>query len=198
MAALGLHCYSGFLWLQWARVTFHRSVWASHGSGFSCCGAQILGSQAPVLSAWKFSSCSSWALELRLNSCDPWAYLLLGITMWTIFKSLYWICYNSFYFMIRNFGSEAYRILAPQPGFKPAPPALEGEVLSTGPPGKTQYSSVLRETGIEREREEHFDRESYSQTQERKSVSGGNSVWKQNVFSESVVAMEIMLSDGLL
>ena len=78
--------------------------------------------------------------------------------------------------MVWLFGLEACEILAPQPGFKPAPPALEGEVLSTGPPGKTQYSSVLRETGIEREREEHFDRESYSQTQERKSVSGGNSV----------------------
>ena len=75
--------------------------------------------------------------------------------------------------MFWSFGSEACRILAPQPGFKPAPPALEGEVLSTGLPGKTQYSSVLRETGTEREREEHFDRESYSQTQERKSVSGG-------------------------
>ena len=28
-------------------------------------------------------------------------------------------------------------ILAPGPGIKPAPPALEGEVLTTGPPGKS-------------------------------------------------------------
>ena len=27
-------------------------------------------------------------------------------------------------------------ILGPQPGIKPAPPALEGEVLTTGPPRK--------------------------------------------------------------
>ena len=86
MAALGLHCYSGFLRLQRARVTFHCSLLASHRSGFSCCGAQTLGSQASVVSACRFSSCSSQALELRLNSCGPWAYLLLGIMMWTIFK----------------------------------------------------------------------------------------------------------------
>ena len=29
-------------------------------------------------------------------------------------------------------------ILAPQPGIEPIPPALEGEVLTTGPPGKSQ------------------------------------------------------------
>ena len=32
------------------------------------------------------------------------------------------------------FGHEACGILAPQPGFDPAPPALEGEVLTTGLP----------------------------------------------------------------
>ena len=33
------------------------------------------------------------------------------------------------------FGHEAFGILAPRPGIKPAPPALEGEVLTTGPWG---------------------------------------------------------------
>ena len=32
------------------------------------------------------------------------------------------------------FGREACGILAPRPGIKPTPPALEGEVLTTGPP----------------------------------------------------------------
>ena len=34
---------------------------------------------------------------------------------------------------------EAYRILVPLPGIgiEPASPALEGEVLTTGPPGKS-------------------------------------------------------------
>ena len=35
------------------------------------------------------------------------------------------------------FGHEACGILAPQPGIKPAPRALEGEVFTTGPPGKS-------------------------------------------------------------
>ena len=34
------------------------------------------------------------------------------------------------------FGHEAYGILATQPGTEPAAPALEGEVLTTGPQGK--------------------------------------------------------------
>ena len=40
-------------------------------------------------------------------------------------------------------GREARGILAPQPGIEPAPPALEGEVLTTGPPGKARCFSVL-------------------------------------------------------
>ena len=35
------------------------------------------------------------------------------------------------------FGQEACGILAPRPGIEPAPPALEGKVLTTGPPGKS-------------------------------------------------------------
>ena len=35
------------------------------------------------------------------------------------------------------FGPETCRILAPQPGIKPAPPALAGKVLITGPPVKS-------------------------------------------------------------
>ena len=35
------------------------------------------------------------------------------------------------------FGQEACGILSPQPGIEPAPPALEGQVLATGPPGES-------------------------------------------------------------
>ena len=35
------------------------------------------------------------------------------------------------------FGCEAFGILAPQPEIEPTPPALEGKVLTTGPPGKS-------------------------------------------------------------
>ena len=33
------------------------------------------------------------------------------------------------------FGREAHGLFSPQPGMEPTPPALEGKVLSTGPPG---------------------------------------------------------------
>ena len=35
------------------------------------------------------------------------------------------------------FSHEACEILTPQPGIEPAPSALEGEVLTTGSPGKS-------------------------------------------------------------
>ena len=34
-------------------------------------------------------------------------------------------------------GHEAGGILAPQPGIKPSPPALEGNILTAGSPGKS-------------------------------------------------------------
>ena len=39
-------------------------------------------------------------------------------------------------FMSWCFGHEAWKILAPRRGIEPVPPALEGEVLTTWPPGK--------------------------------------------------------------
>ena len=58
--------------------------------------------------------------------------------MWTIFlKSLLNVLQYCFCFMFWFFGREACGILAPRPGTEPAPAALEGEVLTTGPPGKS-------------------------------------------------------------
>ena len=37
------------------------------------------------------------------------------------------------------FGHKAHRILAPQPGMEPRASAVEAEVLTTGPPGKSQW-----------------------------------------------------------
>ena len=42
-----------------------------------------------------------------------------------------------------GFGPEACRILAPRPGIKPSPLALEGEALTTGPSGKSIPSPPL-------------------------------------------------------
>ena len=46
------------------------------------------------------------------------------------------------------FGSETYGILAPQPGIKPAPVALESQVLSTGPPGKSFCGLFLTDNSL--------------------------------------------------
>ena len=48
------------------------SFWCavSHCGGFSCCGAQALGTWASVVVARGLSSCGSRALECRLSSCD--------------------------------------------------------------------------------------------------------------------------------
>ena len=37
------------------------------------------------------------------------------------------------------FGQETWSVLAPWPGIEPIPPAVEGEILSSGPPGKSVY-----------------------------------------------------------
>ena len=56
--------------------------------------------------------------------------------MWTIFKVFMEFVTILLLFYVLFFGLEARGILAPRPGIEPAPPALEGEVLTTGPPGR--------------------------------------------------------------
>ena len=40
-------------------------------------------------------------------------------------------------FVLQVFGQEAYGILVPQPVIEPVLPVLEGEILTTGSPGKS-------------------------------------------------------------
>ena len=57
-------------------------------------------------------------------------------------------------FLILGFGQEAFGILAPQLGFEtlprapPQPAPLEGELPTTGPPGKSMYESSLPESSL--------------------------------------------------
>ena len=53
-------------------------------------------------------------------------------------KSLLNLLQYCFCFMFWFFGHEACGILAPRPGIEPVPSALEGEVLTTGLPGKSR------------------------------------------------------------
>ena len=60
--------------------------------------------------------------------------------MWTILKVFieFVTILLLFYVLVYFFGYEACGILSPRPGIKPAPPALEGEVLTTELTGKSQ------------------------------------------------------------
>ena len=66
---LGLVAAHGLSLVASSGAALHCGVWASHCSGFSCCGARTLGAQASVVAACGFSSCGSRALERRLSSC---------------------------------------------------------------------------------------------------------------------------------
>ena len=57
--------------------------------------------------------------------------------MWTIFKVFIEFVTTLFLYFVWFFGREACGILGPRPGIKPAHPILEGEILTTGPPGKS-------------------------------------------------------------
>ena len=61
-------------------------------------------------------------------------------------------------FMSWFLGHRAYGILAPRPGIKPAPSALEGEVLTTGPAGKSLFAVnilVVHQNAQDSERRVH-------------------------------------------
>ena len=58
--------------------------------------------------------------------CRPFFFYLLNLLQ-------HCFCYIPFVF----FGHEACESSAPRPGIEPPPPALEGRVLTTGPPGKS-------------------------------------------------------------
>ena len=57
--------------------------------------------------------------------------------MWTIFKVFVEFVTILHLFYVLDFGLKASEILHPQPGIEPTPPVLEGEVLTTEPPGKS-------------------------------------------------------------
>ena len=55
-------------------------------------------------------------------------------------KSLLNLLQYCFCFMFLVFGHKACGILAPRPGIEPTPPALDGEVLTTGLPGESLFT----------------------------------------------------------
>ena len=110
LVVLGLRCCTRAFssCTEWG-ATLRCGARVSHHSGFSCCGAWALGTQASVVVVHRLSSCGSRALECRLSSCGLRAQLLHG--MWDL----------------------------PRPGLEPVSPALAGRFLTTVPTGKSLF-----------------------------------------------------------
>ena len=64
---------------------------------------------------------------------------LKDFLMWTMLKHLFNLLLYCFYFIFWFFSHKAGGILSPQPGTRAALPAMEGEVLTPGPPGKSHH-----------------------------------------------------------
>ena len=68
-----------------------------------------------------------------------WFVCVTGFLMWTVLKVFIEFLAILFLFVFLGGWGVAPRacgMLTPQPGIKPAPPAWEGEALTTGPPGE--------------------------------------------------------------
>ena len=68
LAVLGLRCHTGFSLVV---KNGGYSLVAEHEFLFAV--ASLVGTQASIVVAHVLSSCSSKALENRLNNCDTWA-----------------------------------------------------------------------------------------------------------------------------
>ena len=76
-AVVGLLLCVGFLYLRSAGSSLCCSVWSSHCSGSSCCGAQALGHMGFDSCTWGYSSYSLWAPEYGLSSCGTQVIVVL-------------------------------------------------------------------------------------------------------------------------
>ena len=76
-AVVGLLLCVGFLYLRSAGASLCCSVWSSHCSGSSCCGAQALGHMGFNSCTWGYSSYSLWAPEYGLSSCGTQVIVVL-------------------------------------------------------------------------------------------------------------------------
>ena len=81
---------------------------------------------------WGFIWVIASQIFLKIFWCGPFWKSLLNLLQ-HCFCSLFWF-----------FGHEVWGILAPRPQIKPTRLALEGYVLTTGPPGKSQLHSNLK------------------------------------------------------
>ena len=83
-----------------------------------------------------------WNNTYYFSPFSAFFFLFFKIFLMTVLKNLLNLLqYCLFYVLI--FVCKAYGILVLQPGIEPAPLAIEGKVLTTGPPGRYSPSSSL-------------------------------------------------------
>ena len=82
--------------------------------------------------SWKKPEGSFLCVFLNFVFVDHLKILIEFVTILLLF-SMFWF-----------FDHKACGILVPQPGIKPTAPALEGEVLTAGPPGKSLFPKEWR------------------------------------------------------
>ena len=71
--------------------------------------------------------------------CFVFKIFYLMRTIWKIFTGFVIVLLLFYVLFFFFFGCETCGILTPRPGIESTPSTLEGEVLSTGPPGKSDY-----------------------------------------------------------
>ena len=101
------------------------------------CRSLVPGRDGPVPPAVEAQSLNHWTAR-EFPTINSFGVFL----MWTILKVFIEFVTILLLFYVLVFGPEACGILAPRPGIEPAPPALEGEVPTTGPPGKSLRSTL--------------------------------------------------------
>ena len=134
LAALGssLLC-TGFLQLRQAGATLRCGARASHCSGFSCCGARALGTQASGVVAHGLQSTGSVVVARVLSSCGSQAQQLWHAGPRVQAQQLW----STGLVALQHVGSSRTRA-------QTRAPALAGGFLTTAPPRKPLYSSFLK------------------------------------------------------
>ena len=107
----------------WYKLWFSKRHWEKHVLHEHCgISWSIVAIQSQSITVWGASRIKH--LKVFFFWCGPFLKSLLSLLQ-HCFCLMFWL-----------FGHKAYGILAPWPGIEPAPPALEGEILTTGLPGK--------------------------------------------------------------
>ena len=82
------------------------------------------------------SPSAAWGASDHLQEDVTVLVYFKDVFMWTILKAFVEFITTLLLFYVLIFGPEACGALVPQPGIELALSALEGEILTPGPPGK--------------------------------------------------------------